>query len=350
LLSLGLKICLIEKRNVINDVSKAVGVNDECLLAWKICGIWDKISNYIGFNEEGEVILKYLDVKKREILALYQSFGSQNLPKGVVILQSKIDETLLYNLHERADVCFDEELIDISQNCNFIIASTKKKIYKAKYLIASDGKESAVRKIFGIKNHKMSESKDEWLILNLLVKNNIVTKKFVEVFCGSTRSLVSCPLPQNHHRLEISLLKSECDILCDENKIRKIIAPYLDFKNYQILNKTKIRFTTAIAEKYYYNRVMLCGDSAHCTSPFASAGLVSGIRDCLVLYEMFKKKSVDPSLYQKSRYKEQISSLKLAMKLEKVMRPNKFIEKFLFFLIRFSSKFGAFVSYFSIRS
>ena len=155
--NLGLKICLIEKGSVTNDVSKAVGVNDECLLAWQLCGVLEKISDYIGYNQEGEIILKYFDAEKRKIFALHQSLGVDNFPKGVVILQNKIDEILLQNLRGKVDLFFDEEVIGIIQNHEFIAVNTKKNSYETKYLIAADGRESSVRQLLGIKINLLSE-------------------------------------------------------------------------------------------------------------------------------------------------------------------------------------------------
>lgn len=348
--SLGLRICLLEKNNEINSVSNAVGINDECLFAWKICGILEEISNYIAHNENGEIILKYLDKEKREILSLEQSSGIRNFPKGVVFLQNKIDRILLKNLQKNCDIFFEEELIDVKQNAEKVTAKTQNKTFEAKYLIAADGKYSTVRDILRIKLNELSKSKDEWLILNLLVKNHAsLANKFVEVFCGK-RSLVSCPLPQNYHRIEVSLAESEENLINDEDRIRELLKHYVNFENYQIIDKFKIRFVTAIVEKYYSNRIALCGDAAHRTSPFASSGLISGIRDALVLYEIFKEGKIDFAKYEKQRYTKQMRSLKLAMKLEKIMRPNKFSAKFLFFFIRILSRSKMFVKYLSIRS
>lgn len=352
---LGLKICLIEKKSGINKISNAVGVNDECLFAWKICSVLDRISPYLGYNDERKTILKYLDESRREIFFLRQSLGVESLPKGVVFLQNKIDEILLEYLQGKAELNFDEELLDLVQSEKLVTVKTTKKTYETKYVIAADGKAGKVRKLLNINLQKLSESKDEWLVLNLLVKNRALTKEFVEVFCGNKRSVVSCPLPYSQHRLEISLQKNEENILQDEQKIAEILRQYVGFDDYEIISKSKHRFLTAIAKKYYENRVALCGDAAHCTSPFASSGLVSGIRDSLVLYEIFKNwkvgEKVDFASYQKQRYKKQLTSLKLAMKLEKIMRPsNMLVEKVLFTAIRFLAKNSAFVNYLTIRS
>jgi 3-(3-hydroxy-phenyl)propionate hydroxylase len=349
LANLGLKICLIEKRNRLNEISNAVGVNDECLFAWQACGVLEKISEYIAFNQPKKTILKYLDENGHEFFSLRQTIGIAGFVKGVVFLQNKIDEVLLNELKQKSEVIFDEELLTFTQDQKQVCVKTKNKTYFAKYLIAADGKESAVRKILGIKFKVFSKSKDEWLILNLLVKNRILEKEFVEVFCGK-RSVVSCPLPLDFHRIEISLKAEEKNLCEDEKNIKKLLENYINFSDYKIINKFKYRFVTGIAEKYFQNRVVLCGDAAHCTSPFASAGLVSGIRDCLALYEIFKSKKIDFSLYQKSRYRKQIRSLKLAMLLEKIMRPNRFFQNFIFTSLKFFGKSSTIIKFLSIRS
>jgi 3-(3-hydroxy-phenyl)propionate hydroxylase len=355
LAELNLKICLLEKNQKINLISNAAGINDQCLFAWKICEVIDRINPYLAHNQKGDVILKYLDKNQKEIFSLKQNYGINNLPKGVVFLQNKIDQILLENIQKKAEVNFGEEIVEILQNQQEVNIKTTNKIYRTKYLIAADGKESSIRKMLKINIKKMSQSKDEWLVLNL-IKNNIQnSKQFVEVFCDSERSIVSCPLPLNYHRLEISLTKKEEKFSLDEineKEISKIIGKNFDLKNYQIIDKLKYRFTTAIAEKYYENRVVLCGDSAHQTSPFASSGLVSGIADCLVLYDIFKNKNLDKIdfySYQKIRYKKQIKTLKLAIILEKFMRPNKFFAKILFSLIKFLTKRNLLISFLSIR-
>lgn len=353
LAKIGLKICLIEKKSSIHKICNAAGVNEECLLAWQFIGVLEelKAKECLLCSDDNSIILQYLEEENsKEIFSLRQR-RKKNLPVGVVILQNKIDEVLLGNLEQKIHIKFNEEVLFIKQDSDKVIVSTNQNnTYLAKYLIAADGKNSSIRKLLNIDFAKLSESKDHWLILNLLVNDHFKTPHFAQVFCGSLRSAVSCPLPQNNHRIEISLLAQENDIINDEEKIRDLLSKYICFNDYRIIDKFEYQFITGIAKKYYQNRIALCGDAAHQSSPFASSGLVSGIRDCLSLYEIFKDKQINFSSYQKARYQKQLQALKLAIRLEVIMRPPKFIEKLLFTTIRIVIKNPIILRFLSLRN
>jgi hypothetical protein len=73
------------------------------------------------------------------------------------------------------------------------------------------------------------------------------------------------------------------------------------------------------------------------------------MRDCLVLYEIFRSEKIDFALYQKLRRKKQIRSLRLSMILENVMRPKPLWQNLLFSALRVMSKSAIFVKHLSIR-
>lgn len=346
---LNYKICIFEQRPNINQDFNAVGINNECLKVLDICGIYNEIREYIAFNDNKNLMMKYLDNENNNLFSLYQSYDKNNYPIGVVFLQNKIDEILLNNLKEKVDIKFNEKVENIKQDNSLVSIQTNKGNYSAKYLIGSDGKYSIVREFINAKMNILSESKDKWLILNILRKE-YPKKEYVEVFCGK-RSIVSCMLPENWHRIEMTLKDCDQDIINNESRIRQILSKYIDLGEYEIKRKFEIRFQTGIVDKYYKGNVVLCGDAAHITSPFAASGLVSGMQDCLELYRLFqnKNKTIVFKIYQKLRYKNQLKKLKLAIRMEKIMRHGKIVNYMLRYFFKVSQYFPFINGFFKIR-
>ena len=152
----------------------------------------------------------------------------------------------------------------------------------ADWLIGSDGGRSRVREQLGIAMAGSTFS-EKWLIVDLAGTPDRF--RHTRVYCDPSRPAISLPGPHGTRRYEFMLLPGERDeALQSEAVARQLIARVsLADSNIPIVRQVVYTFHARLAERWREGRVLLAGDAAHLTPPFAGQGMNSGIRDALNL-------------------------------------------------------------------
>lgn len=116
------------------------------------------------------------------------------------------------------------------------------------------------------------------------------------------------------------------DLLEDET-IRALIAPYTNVDQVNVYRKKVYDFHAIIADRWREGRVLLAGDAAHMTPPFAGQGLNSGLRDVSNLswkLALVVKGQAAPAIlesYEKDRRDHAWELIETAMNLGKQIQP-----------------------------
>jgi 3-(3-hydroxy-phenyl)propionate hydroxylase len=146
------------------------------------------------------------------------------------------------------------------------------------WLVACDGGRSGVREQLGI-SLTGSTYDEKWLIVDLLERTSAF--RHTRTYCDPVRPAIRLPGPDGTLRYEFMLHEGEDpDEMLDEARVRSWIhAREPADAQLAITRKVVYAFHARVAGRWKSGRVLLAGDAAHLTPPFAGQGMNSGVRD-----------------------------------------------------------------------
>ncbi len=197
------------------------------------------------------------------------------------------------------------------------------------YLIGCDGAGSTVRTQQGVQLEGTTFD-ERWLILDLENNDNTVTH--TQVFCDRRRPCITLPGPDRTRRFEFKLLPGETDAdLLEPAMVQRLLQTHGADPRATLRRKVVYRFHARVAPRWRFGRVLLAGDAAHLTPPFAGQGMNSGIRDAQNL--AWKLAAVldgraGPALldtYEQERSDHIWQMIHLALRMGRVMSPRSWL-------------------------
>jgi 3-(3-hydroxy-phenyl)propionate hydroxylase len=150
---------------------------------------------------------------------------------------------------------------------------------RAGWLVGCDGARSPVREVLGVglSDYGFDEA---WLVIDATVSDPARLPEVNLQICDPARPTTCLAMSQGRHRWEFMLLPGEqpADLL-DDGAIRDLLRPWNCEDCVEIERKAVYRFHGRVADRWRDGRVLLAGDAAHQTPPFAGQGMCSGLRD-----------------------------------------------------------------------
>lgn len=195
---------------------------------------------------------------------------------------------------------------------------------RARYVVGCDGASSAVRADLGIGLDDFGFD-EPWLVVDALVPPDARTPEVNLQVCDPARPVTCVLMGPGRHRWEFMLRPGEtAEQVMEDDFIRPLIAEW-DCGPVEIERKAVYRFHGLVARDWRAGRVLLAGDSAHQTPPFAGQGMCSGLRDAANLAWKLAaviQDGADPALldtYQTERDPHARALIQLAINMGKVV-------------------------------
>jgi 3-(3-hydroxy-phenyl)propionate hydroxylase len=123
---------------------------------------------------------------------------------------------------------------------------------------------------------------ERWLVVDARIENHGVEK--ITFRCDPRRPTVQLPAVGSRVRWEFMQLPGEnADDLLRDDRIRALLAPFVDWADVEIERKTVYAFHARVADRWRNGRIFLAGDAAHMMPPFAGQGMNGGMKDAVNL-------------------------------------------------------------------
>jgi 3-(3-hydroxy-phenyl)propionate hydroxylase len=150
---------------------------------------------------------------------------------------------------------------------------------RARYLVGADGARSPVRQAAAIELDDL-QFDEEWLVIDTIVHDYERLPEINLQICDPARPTTCVLMGSGRHRWEFMLKPGEAaETMMNDAVIAELLRPWNVDGAVTLERKVVYRFNAKVAKTWKKGRVLLAGDAAHLTPPFAGQGLCAGIRD-----------------------------------------------------------------------
>lgn len=150
---------------------------------------------------------------------------------------------------------------------------------RARWLVGADGARSPVREACAIAFEDL-DFEEPWLVVDVLVDDPSRLPTANLQICDPSRPTTCVLMGEGRHRWEFMILPGETpEQVSSPATVARLLAPWNVAGAVRIERTAVYTFRARIAEQWRKGRVLLAGDAAHQTPPFAGQGMCSGLRD-----------------------------------------------------------------------
>ncbi len=148
---------------------------------------------------------------------------------------------------------------------------------QARYLVGCDGAWSPVREAIGAKLDDL-QFDEPWLVIDAIPRPGAQMPQVNLQICDPARPTTCVLMGPGRHRWEFMLLPGEtAEAVLDDGFIQGLLASWE--VDVEIERKAVYRFHGLVADRWREGPVLIAGDAAHQTPPFAGQGMCAGVRD-----------------------------------------------------------------------
>lgn len=279
----GVSVIVAEKEAGIYPLPRAAHIDHEGMRVLQKAGVADAVmatsrraSRYDFLNAKGELLLRFEGGDQT---------GPGGWPAANMIHQPSVEAELRKvlaglpgaQLHSRW------EMTGFTQDGEGVTATLAtpegEKSLRARYLVGADGARSPVREACAIHFDDLN-FEEPWLVVDVLVDDYSKLPTANLQICNPERPTTCVLMGEGRHRWEFMIKPGEtAEQVSEDAFIEKLLEPWNVKGAVRIERKAVYTFRARIAAEWRKGRVLLAGDAAHQTPPFAGQGMCSGLRD-----------------------------------------------------------------------
>lgn len=279
----GVSVIVAEKDAAIFPLPRAAHIDHEGMRILQEAGAADAVmatsrraDRYEFRNARGRTLLCFDGAA---------SIGPGGWPVANMIHQPSVEAALRASLAERAPGTLRAgwELASFAQDDTGVTAQFMtpqgERPVRSRWLVGADGARSPVRKACGISFEDLG-FEEPWLVVDVLVDDPARLPAANLQICDPARPTTCVLMGEGRHRWEFMILPGETpEAISTPESVQRLLAPWNVAGAVRIERTAVYTFRARIAEEWRKGRVLLAGDAAHQTPPFAGQGLCSGLRD-----------------------------------------------------------------------
>ncbi|MDB5482979.1 MAG: monooxygenase [Caulobacteraceae bacterium] len=277
----GLETIAIDRDAAVYPLPRAVHFDDEIMRLLQQLGVADEVGRnavpvprYEFRSSDGEILASFDPVA--EAHCGWESGYMFHQPSLELALRDRL--ATLPQADMRLGWRFDQLSQDASGATANVDTPNGARTIRARYLVGCDGARSPVREAIGggLFDYAFDEP---WLVIDARVQPGARLPEANVQLCDPDRPVTCVHSGPGRRRWEFMLLPGETtEKAVEDDFIRTLLAPF-DCGPVEIERRAVYRFHGLVANRWREGRVLLAGDSAHQTPPFAGQGMCSGLRD-----------------------------------------------------------------------
>ena len=279
----GVSVIVAEKESEIFPLPRAAHIDHEGMRILQEAGAAEAVmatsrraDAYEFRNAKGKVLMAFSGADR---------IGPGGWPVANMIHQPSVEAALRRALTERAPDALRSgwEMLDFAEDPEGVTARLRtpqgERSVRSRILVGADGARSPVRKACGITFEDLG-FEEPWLVVDVLVDDPARLPTANLQICDPARPTTCVLMGEGRHRWEFMILPGETpEAVSAPASVARLLDPWNVAGAVRIERTAVYTFRARIAEQWRQGRVLLAGDAAHQTPPFAGQGMCSGLRD-----------------------------------------------------------------------
>lgn len=283
----GVSVLVVEKEAAIYPLPRAAHIDHETMRVFQEVGIAEQLmktcrqtERYDFLNAKGKVLLRFEGSS---------AIGAGGWPAANMIHQPSVEAALRDRLKTfpSVELRCSTELVEYQDEGHGVVAvvadAEGRHTVRARFLVGADGARSPVREAAGIEFDDLG-FEEPWLVVDAIVNDPSRLPTANLQICDPARPTTCVLMGEGRHRWEFMIKPGENpDEVSSDASIARMLKAWDVEGAITLERKAVYTFRARVARRWRKGSIMLAGDAAHQTPPFAGQGLCSGIRDVVNL-------------------------------------------------------------------
>ena len=278
----GHRVVVLERYSGLYNLPRAAIFDDETMRTFALLGISERMlpkvhvqRNYEWRNGDGALLIEH------EFAAVGRSGWAEWYMMYQPDLEDALDEVC--RGLPSVEVRFDSRVTDVDQGPDGVVLAVEGQApVTARYVIACDGGNSAVRRLLEIPMEDFGFS-EPWMVCDFRFKRDVSVPTARQV-CDPAQPISIISLGPDHHRFSFALPTEESfERERQPELVWQRVSAFLNPDDADLIRAATYTFRSLVADRWRDGRIILAGDAAHQMPPFLGQGMCSGVRDALNL-------------------------------------------------------------------
>ncbi|MFZ3117654.1 MAG: bifunctional 3-(3-hydroxy-phenyl)propionate/3-hydroxycinnamic acid hydroxylase [Variovorax sp.] len=288
----GHRVVVVERWPALFGLPRAVGLDHEALRTLQALGIMAEFEPrtslskvYEWRNAAGEVLLAFPGLHEMGISGWSKGAGFSQ-----PVLERILDERVRNEHAGQVRLMQGRAVVGLQERPGHVVLETRRgagpegegqvERIAARYVVGCDGAGSFVRGALGTAMEDLAFAAD-WLVVDLQPRDASQCNDDLIQVCDPRRPTTMVSGGPGRCRFEFMMLEGERkEDFNNAAAAWSLLAPLGWNPSNAVLERhTVYTFRAAVAQTWRRGRLMIAGDAAHMTPPFAAQGLCAGLRD-----------------------------------------------------------------------